>query len=123
MGQIESGKWVVALCIYFFVLFVVVWGCNNFPSSSSTAKFSDPGFGSTTQGNTIFGNVNSTTVSSSSPGYSDFYATLKVITGINQGSIDLGVPTLWAWIFRFLFVYIPLTLLLIALYFAMPFLH
>ena len=46
--------------------------------------------------------------------------TVLFVTGFKA---DLGVPNQYLWIYSFIFFWIPLVLLIISLYFALPFLH
>lgn len=51
MGQFESGKWIVAISLYFFVLFLCVYcivsAANEEGIDTGTLYFNDPGFVST----------------------------------------------------------------------------
>jgi hypothetical protein len=127
MGDFNSGKWIVGLLMYFTVMFLVVYCVKAGMPDSTTAQnmqYSDPGYGSTIQLNKTIGGVSSTdSVGTSTPGMSNIMGTLSILTGIGSGSYSIGIPAMWAWLFSFIFFYIPFFMLLWSIYMAIPIIH
>jgi hypothetical protein len=122
MGQFQAGVWLVMLCIYFFSLFLLINSVVNAGADYGLiidAGFSDPGFEN-------YG-ANMSTPDSASAGdtasMSGIKATFSIITGIGAGSINLGVPTAFVWMFSIMFFWIEFIMLIWAIYMAIPFFH
>ena len=122
MGEFPAGKWIVILSLYFFVFFIIVnytISASNHYGLSTSARFNDPGFGS----ESINISTPNTASASDNADVSNIKASVAVITGINAGDVDIGLPTWVIYIFSFIFFWLPFAMMLIALYFILPFFH
>lgn len=126
MGSFSSGTWAILLIVYFLGFFLVTYSIvNGMPDADTSGiQFSDPGFGSTPAADfTVAGQTAADSFGTESPGMSSIMTSLKIMTGINAGSVSIGIPTGWKWLFSFLFFWIPFFALLWAIYMAIPFFH
>ncbi len=123
MGQFDAGKWAVGILVYYLLVFVVMFfvigSIQALGGSASGVAFNDPGFGSTPNSSALPSSINS----SGTVSMSVVTSTFSVITGIGSSSIQTGIPSAYEWLFRAIFIYIPLVMLLVAIYFMLPFIH
>ena len=124
MGQFESGVWIVGLLFYFTGLFVLVY-CVAAGIPDADVSYADPGYGASHTPSTVIVDIDPTTtdVGTDTPGMGSVMTTLSILTSVGSGSYDVGIPSGWAWLFSFVFFYIPLFMLLWAVYMAIPIIH
>lgn len=119
MGEFNAGKWIIGLSIYFFLFFLIVTsvisGLDEVGEDRDDLYVTDPGF--ILDGNqTVPGTVTNTDTVS----WDNIRDSIGVMTGFNA---QIGLPGTYQFIFSFIFFWIPLMMLLWALYMALPFLH
>jgi len=135
LGSFQSGKWIIFLSLYFIVFFLTVFSITNVLSDmdgenlAGDLRFEDPGFQTVSKGNTddyeYNGSIGTDSIDYTKPtkAYSAFKTTIPVITGIQSGNVKIGMPPAFRWIFSFIFFWIPLFMMLWAIYMAIPFFH
>lgn len=122
MGEFKAGQWIVVLLVYFFLLFLII---SQVVSAAlhydveTTAQFNDPGFGS----EDINISNPDTASAADTASMSGITASISVITGINAANVKIGIPVGYIYIFSFLFFWLEFVMLLIALFFMLPFFH
>jgi len=126
MGEFNAGVWIVSLSLYFVILFLIVNASLNMAleygiddddiSAEDTGFFSADGTGA--------GSYQNVTIDSgSTANMNTFFESIKFLTGLGGTSIQLGEPSQFSWIFRFILFYIPLLMLIWSVYMALPIIH
>lgn len=127
MGEFKAGQWIIMLLVYFTLLFIIVYCVRlGFTESESAQQlvYDDPGYGAASAATNQIGSQDPAgSVSTGSPGMSNIVAALSVMTAVNSDNVHIGIPAAWHWLFSFFLFYIPFTMLLWAIYMALPILH
>jgi len=130
MGDFNSGVWIILLSVYFLVFYLIVSSAIsglNAMEIDNTLRFDDPGFNKVTapgtDGYTFNGSTTTLDYTRPTSSYSTFKASLSVMTGINSGNVNIGMPSAFRYIISFLFFWIPFFMLIWAVYMAIPFFH
>lgn len=126
MGEFSSGKWVVLITLYFIFMFVVVFGFQTISGGVSVSGDTQAVFYSGDYDNASGMETVNTSVGvfdSTTSGWSNFFAAISFLSGISADDYDFGISSSYLWLVRLIFFYIPFIMLIISVYFAIPFLH
>lgn len=121
MGQFESGRWISILLLYFFFLFLITFCITGMMGESQP---SNPfGTSAPTDGSSFSANNTDVNFDSASTSYSNFKASIAILTGFDVGEYGSSMPSDWAFVFSFLVFWIPAFMLAWSIYMALPWVH
>ena len=121
MVSFDSGRWIVLLGVYFFSFFLIVFGIINANAEIGFTD-SDISVDNTFIAHTAsFNDTGESLADNPEGGFSQVTSSLAVMTGINAESVDIGFPSWAQFIFSFFLFWIPLVMLVWAIYTAIPF--
>jgi len=129
MGKFDAGRWIIVLGIYFFSLFLVTTAVINSQSylgyDASDLNVKDTGFltSATDPDGRGLNYRNVTFTDTSSANMNSIFDSIGFLTGFGADTVSYGIPSGWVWVFSIILFWIPMFMLLWAIYMALPFLH
>ena len=128
MGQFNSGYWIIGLSIYYFVFFlllasVIQVGYEYDTVDTSGVYQTGIEFDATEQKGSLTNLSDVSADSSGNVNVKTLIKTLSFASGIGTSELGIGFPAGFQFIFSFVFFWIPATMLLFAIYMALPVIH